>query len=122
MKKGQAICHILPVQVEPLLQTTPEILDFSSNPALAEPVAAYREKRLALRNTLLEANQRGEDAPSWSKDYFQGKLDDGTTPIKHYQKIRMAEPVDRRVPPSPASPPGHGYKSGIPFDRTPRKK
>ncbi len=122
MKKGQSFCHVLPVQVEPLLQTTPEILDFSSNPELAAHVAAYREKRVALRNTMLEANQRGEDAPSWSKEYFHGKLGDGTTPIKHYQKIRMAEPIDRRPPPPPADPKAFGYKSGITFDLTPRKK
>ena len=97
-KKDQPFCHIIPVQVEPLLQATPEILEIASNPDLAKRLDSYRQTRVALRNTqkrMFEAD--GSDAPSWSKEYFHGRLNDGTVATNHYQKIRLADPVDRRT-------------------------
>jgi len=97
IKKDQPYCHIMPVQVEPLLQTVPEILEVSTNPDLEQRMDRYRQTRIALRENQKTMAADGSDAPSWSKEYFHGRLGDGTAATKHYQKIRMAEPVDKRA-------------------------
>lgn len=98
LRKDQPFCHIVPVQVEPLLQTTPEVFDISENPDLEARFINYRDNRNAFRARQYEMVAAGNaDAPSWTKEYFRGALNDGTVAQQHYSKIRMAEPIDRRV-------------------------
>ena len=97
-RKNEPFCHIVPVQVKPLLAMEPEILDLDSNPELAAQVASYRERRLALRARQSEQFEvDGTDAPSWTREYFHGRLADGFTASNHCPKLRLREPVDRRT-------------------------
>ncbi|MBY0510523.1 MAG: hypothetical protein K2P94_10295 [Rhodospirillaceae bacterium] len=100
IKKDQPFCHILPVQVEPVLQMTPEIHDISSNPKLEAQLASYRATRNAIRAKQQEIAATGRaptEVQPWSKEYFRGELKDGTIPENHYNKIRLADPVDHRT-------------------------
>ena len=98
IRKGEAFCHLMPVQIEPLVAAEPEIFELTSNPELEARLASYRERRKALRAKQREQPAAdGPEPPSWAKEYFQGQLKDGSTAPKHYHKLRLKEPLDRRI-------------------------
>jgi hypothetical protein len=111
-KKDQPFCHVLPVQIAPVLEIVPEIYELGANPQLRDSCAQYRKDRSKLlANQQKAAEQGGEKADNWSKQYLYGKLTDGTLATNHYQKLRLAAPVDKRAQRAPIPTFSYGPKN-----------
>ena len=111
-KKDQPFCHLLPVQIAPVLEIVPEIHELSDNQQLGDSYMKYRNDRAKLlANQQKVAAQGGEKAENWGKQYLYGKLSDGTAATNHYQKLRLAAPVDKRPQRTPIPSFAYGPKN-----------
>ena len=104
IRKGEAFCHILPILSQPVEEAEVEILPIEAEQDLKE-----RMEGLAVRRDKLQAANVTPDPTTvreaWGREYFRGKLADGTAAPRHMHKLRLADPVDRRPTAPPASPP-----------------
>jgi hypothetical protein len=106
-RKGEPFCHVVPMLTEPVEEAEVEILPIADEEGLKERMDGFA----ARRGTLLKAGVTpGPDTvrEAWGREYFRGRLADGTTGPRHKHKLRLAEPIDRRAPPEDPDA-GKGY-------------
>jgi hypothetical protein len=111
IKKGEAFCHVVPILGEPVEQAEVEILPIEAEQDLKERMDGFA----ARRGKLLQAGVTPDPTAvreAWGREYFRGKLADGTSAPRHTHKLRLADPVDRRQSsaslPEPAPVPTEG--------------
>jgi hypothetical protein len=116
ISKGEAFCHVLPIMGEPVEHAEVEILAIEAEQDLKERMDGFA----ARRGKLLQAGVTPDPMAvreAWGREYFRGKLADGTSAPRHTHKLRLAEPVDRRsAPPQPlpiAAEPNEAAKSNV---------
>ncbi|HEX8213919.1 MAG TPA: DUF6065 family protein [Allosphingosinicella sp.] len=97
-RKGEPFCHVVPMLTEPVEEAEVEILPIADEAGLKERMDGFA----ARRGTLLKAGVApGPDTvrEAWGREYFRGRLADGTSGPRHTHKLRLSEPIDRRAPP-----------------------
>ena len=114
IRKGEAFCHVLPILGEPVEQARVEILPIEAEQDLKERMDGFA----ARRGKLLQAGATPDPdnvREAWGREYFRGKLADGTSAPRHTHKLRLADPVDRRkeLAPAPESPAGSAQQPGV---------
>jgi predicted 2-oxoglutarate/Fe(II)-dependent dioxygenase YbiX len=110
--KGQAFCHIFPIRQDALEETQVEILGIEAEEGLRERQDAFAARRTILRAAQAQP-QPGERVEAWGREYFRGKLVDGTQAPRHTHKMRLAEPVDLRETEPAAEPAPAAVTSGL---------
>ena len=93
-ERDEPICTIFPVKRETLPGVTPEIVALDDHPEVKAEVRQWGERRAKLMRELHAAPRALKDA--WLRDYFVGRMPDGSPVEGHQAKLRLAEPVDRR--------------------------
>lgn len=99
IRKDEAFCHVVPIMGEPVENAEVEILPIEAEKDLKERMDGFA----ARRGKLLQAGVTPDPMAvreAWGREYFRGKLADGTSAPRHTHKLRLADPVDRR----PAAP------------------
>jgi hypothetical protein len=102
-EEDEPFCFLFPVKKQALIDCQPEIRRLSDNPELSEKHTAFRESR----EEFMKRFQAGDAATlkqAWQRHYFVGRHPDGTLAEEHLNKLRLAEPVDRRGPAAAARP------------------
>jgi hypothetical protein len=102
-EEDEPFCFIFPVKKQALLECQPEIRRLSDNAELSEKHAAFRESREAFMQRF-HANDPATIKQAWQRHYFVGRHPDGTLAEDHLNKLRLAEPIDRRDEGEAASP------------------
>lgn len=95
IRKGEPFCHIVAILSEPVEEAEVEILPIEAEKDLKERMDGFA----ARRGKLLEAGATPDPTnvrEAWGREYFRGKLADGTSAPRHTHKLRLAEPLDRR--------------------------
>ncbi|BBK43597.1 hypothetical protein STVA_36170 [Allostella vacuolata] len=101
-EKGEPFCQVVPVPAGGLDQVVPRIRAIDADPELKAEFEAYRDRRSEFLKRLAEGEAEARQE-SWQKFYFRGKLPTGTrAPASHVSKLRLADPVDSRTPPTAA--------------------
>jgi len=104
-EEGEPFCCVYPIPKYALRDCQPEIRRLDENNELARQHDAFRTARdeFMLRFRAGEPNVLKQP---WQKHYFVGRHPDGTRVEEHLNKLRLNQPVDRRVPrAAPAAPP-----------------
>jgi hypothetical protein len=85
---GEPICMVVPISLDLLEQTRPQIRRLSSDPARQTRFQNWSQRRAEFLATLAE---RGSEAVAqgWQKDYFRGRSLDGDTFRGHRTRLRL---------------------------------
>jgi len=93
-ERDEPICTIFPVRRETLPSVEPEIVALDDHPAVKAQVQEWGARRAQLMRELHASPRALKDA--WTRDYFVGRMPDGSPIPDHQTKLKLAEPVDRR--------------------------
>jgi hypothetical protein len=85
---GDPICMIVPVALDLLERTVPEVQRIQANPALHAQFAAWSGARSTFAQGLVDP-ALAASAQGWQKDYFRGVSPDGTPAPSHRTKLRL---------------------------------
>ena len=96
-ERDEPICTIFPVKRDALPSIEPEIVALDDHPEVKAEVQKWGERRAKLMRELYAAPRALKDA--WTRDYFVGRMPDGSAISGHQTKLKLAEPVDRRGEP-----------------------
>jgi hypothetical protein len=93
-ERDEPICTIFPVPREALPNVEPEIVALDDHPGVKAQVQEWAKRRADLMRELYAAPRALKDA--WLRNYFIGRMPDGSEIPDHQTKLKLAEPVDRR--------------------------
>lgn len=93
--KDEPVCMIYPVPHGALQEVEAEIVDVATAPEVGAQLAQWHRRREDFMRGLHADPKPLKDA--WQRDYFLGKMPDGSSPGEHLAKLRLAAPVDRRA-------------------------
>jgi hypothetical protein len=96
-EEDEPFCFLFPVKKQALLDCQPEIRRLSDNPELNQKHIAFRDTREEFMKRF-RAGDAATIKQAWQRHYFVGRHPDGTLAEEHLNKLRLAEPVDRRAP------------------------
>ena len=96
-ERGEPICSVFPVARGTLAAVEPEIVALDEHPEVAAPLREWQLRRAEFARALYTSPRPLKDA--WQRDYFVGRMPDGSPVQGHEAKLKLAEPVDRRSPP-----------------------
>ena len=94
-ERSEPICTIYPVARDTLPSVEPEIVALDDHPAVKAQLHEWGQRRADLMRELYAAPRPLKDA--WLRDYFIGRMPDGSAIPGHQTKLKLAEPVDRRT-------------------------
>lgn len=95
-RKGEPVCMVFPIPVDSVSEVQPVLRRLDDDPALRDQAHAWKERRDDFMRRFARSDP-ATLAEAWQRYYFLGKLPDGTSaPEGHVNKLRAAEPVDRR--------------------------
>ena len=107
-RKGEPLCMVFPVPADAISAFEPVMRRLDDDPALAAQARAWKERRDDFMSRFARSDP-ATLAEAWQRYYFLGKLPDGTqAPEGHVNKLRAADPVDRRGTPEPGAAPVPG--------------
>jgi hypothetical protein len=92
-EEDEPFCFIFPLMTKALVDCEPELLRLSDDPILSRQHEAFRDSRSEYQRQRAQAGL----GRSWQKHYFMGRHADGTPAQEHMHRLRLAEPVDRRL-------------------------
>ena len=95
-ERDEPICTIFPVAREALTSVEPEIVALDDHPEVKAQLHEWAQRRANLMRELYAAPRALKDA--WLRNYFVGRMPDGSAVPGHQTKLKLAEPVDRREP------------------------
>src|SRR5258705_6860743 len=95
--RAEPICTIFPVAREALPNVEPEIVALDDDPDVKAQVEEWAKRRADLMRELYTAPRALKDA--WLRNYFIGRMPDGSEILDHQTKLKLAEPADRRREP-----------------------
>ena len=93
-ERDEPICTIFPVARNALPSVEPEIVSLDEDPHMKAQVVAWGQRRADLMRELYVSPRALKDA--WLRNYFVGKMPDGSEIPDHQTKLKLAEPIDRR--------------------------
>ena len=93
-ERDEPICTIFPVARGVLETVEPEIVALNDHPEVSGPLRAWQARRAELMRELYSAPKELKDA--WLRDYFVGRMPDGSSIPNHRTKLKIPAPVDRR--------------------------
>ncbi len=85
---GEPICMVVPVSLDLLEQTRPEIRRLASDPARQTRFETWSAHRAAFLADLSDPESRAV-AEGWQKDYFRGRSPDGSSASSHRTRLRL---------------------------------
>ncbi len=85
---NEPICMVMPLSLDLLEQTRPEIRQLSSDPARQTQFQTWSERRAAFLADLADSNSEAV-AQGWQKDYFRGRSPDGNSFRGHRTRLRL---------------------------------
>jgi hypothetical protein len=85
---GDPICMIVPVSLDLLERTVPEVRRLHANPALHAQFVTWSGNRSVFAQGLADLASAAS-AQGWQKDYFRGVSPDGTPAPSHRTKLRL---------------------------------
>ena len=103
-EEGEPFCSVFPIAKQVLVECEPEIRRLSDDLELSRQHQVFR----ASRDEFMKRFHAGDSEAirqAWQRHYFLGRHPDGTTVDDHLNKLRLKEPVDRRVSASGAARP-----------------
>jgi hypothetical protein len=86
---------IFPVPHGALQDVVPEIVELDSEPEMKQQTMDWKERRDEFMRKL-NARDPKTVKDGWQRDYFLGKMPDGSSPAQHLSKLRLQAPVDKR--------------------------
>jgi hypothetical protein len=101
-EEDEPYCLIFPLPKHVLQDCQPEIYRLEDDPEFQRQHESFR----ASREEFMQRRRDGDPAviaQAWQRHYFIGRHPDGTLAQSHINKLRLAAPVDRRVPAAPVS-------------------
>ena len=93
-ERDEPICTIYPVARDALPSVEPEIVALGDHPEETAKLREWGQRRADLMRALYASPRPLKDA--WLRDYFVGRMPDGSPIPGHQTKLKLAEPVDRR--------------------------
>ncbi len=90
---GEPICMVVPVSLDLLEQTRPEIRRLASDPVRQTRFQTWSAHRAAFLADLADPESPAA-AEGWQKDYFRGKAPDGSRAPSHRTRLRMQPFLD----------------------------
>jgi hypothetical protein len=93
-ERDEPICTIFPVERAALQEVEPEIVAVEDHPEVEAPLREWGERRSKLMHDLAGEPRELKDA--WLRDYFVGRMPDGSVVPDHQTRLKLAAPVDRR--------------------------
>ena len=94
-RKGEPFCTLVPVGADLLRDVTVDIHAIDSDPGLKADMEAWGSSRASFL-ARLERKDEGALHNPWQRFYFLGKTPDGAEAEGHSNRLKLAEPVDRR--------------------------
>ena len=85
---NEPICMVVPVSLDLLEQTRPEIRQLSTDPERQSQFLTWSERRAAFLADLADPSSEAV-AQGWQKDYFRGRSPDGRTIPGHRTRLRL---------------------------------
>jgi len=96
-ERDEAVCSVFPVLRALIRETEPEIVALDDHPDVKAELRAWSQRRNDLMRELQASPRALKDA--WLRDYFVGRMPDGTAVPGHQARLRVAAPADRRTKP-----------------------
>jgi hypothetical protein len=93
--KDEPVCMVFPLPHGSLQEVAPEIVDLDSAPEVKRQALEWKERRDAFMRKL-NAKDPKTLKDAWQRDYFLGRMPDGSALTQHLSKLRLALPVDKR--------------------------
>lgn len=98
-ERDEPMCTIQPIQRGALEAVEPEIVALEDHPQVQAQLRDWQQRRASFARELYDAPRALKDA--WQRDYFVGRMPDGSAVVGHQTKLKLAAPVDRRAPKAP---------------------
>jgi hypothetical protein len=98
-ERDEPICTIYPVQRGVLQAVEPEIVALDDHPEVAAQLRDWQRRRAEFARELYDKPRALKDA--WQRDYFVGRMPDGSAIPGHQTRLKLAAPIDRRPPAKP---------------------
>ncbi|HSV19067.1 MAG TPA: DUF6065 family protein [Casimicrobiaceae bacterium] len=93
-EQDEPFCTVFPVRRGMLQDVDPEIVALEDHPDAHAQLMAWQRRRVEFARELYRAPRPLKDA--WQRDYFVGRMPDGSPVDGHQTKLRLAAPADRR--------------------------
>jgi hypothetical protein len=94
-ERDEPFCTIHPVARGTLATIEPEIVSLADHPDVAAQLRDWQQRRAAFARELYANPRALKDA--WQRDYFVGRMPDGSAIPNHQTKQKLAVPIDRRA-------------------------
>jgi hypothetical protein len=103
-EKDEPFCFLLPIGYRALDDLVPQVVPLADEPELAAQFKAYGDARAAF-NAKLAVDDPETVEQGWQKWYMRGEAPTGDagSPL-HLSKLRLAAPVEAKVPSAPSGP------------------
>ena len=85
---GEPICMVVPISLDLLEQTRPEIRRLASDPARETQFQTWSARRASFLAELADPGSKAV-AQGWQKDYFRGRSPGGSTFRGHRTRLRL---------------------------------
>ena len=95
-ERDEPFCTLVPIARGALQSVEPEIVALEDHPDVEAQLRDWQARRADFARELFEAPRALKDA--WQRDYFVGRMPDGSPIAGHQTKLKLATPVDRRGP------------------------
>ncbi len=93
-ERNEPICTIFPVKRGTLPSVEAEIVAIDDDPEVKAQVREWGQRRAQLMRELYASPRALKDA--WTRDYFVGRMPDGSPIPDHQTKLKLNDPLDRR--------------------------
>jgi Family of unknown function (DUF6065) len=97
-ERDEPICALYPVARNTLPGVEVDVVSLDDHAEVAAGLREWQQRRAAFARDLYTSPRPLKDA--WQRDYFVGRMPDGTPIEGHQAKLKLAEPVDRRDRPA----------------------
>jgi len=95
-ERDEPFCTIHPMRSGALESVEPEIVAVEAHPEVQARLVEWQQRRADFARELYHSPRTLKDA--WQRDYFVGRMPDGSSIPGHRTRVKLAAPVDRRTP------------------------
>ena len=94
-ERDEPFCTVQPIARGVLQTVEPEIVALEDHPDVRAQLLAWQQRRAEFARELYHSPRPLKDA--WQRDYFVGRMPDGSAIPGHQTKLKLATPIDRRA-------------------------
>ena len=94
-ERDEPFCTIFPVRRGDVADVEPEIVALEDDAHAHAELMAWQQRRVEFARELYHKPRPLKDA--WQRDYFVGRMPDGSPVTGHQTKLKLAAPADRRA-------------------------